>query len=147
MSRDDKKRYYWLKLKKDFFKRSDIKLIESMTNGKEYILFYLKLLCESVEDDGILRFNETIPYDINMLSVVTDTNVDIVRSAMELFQKLGMVALIDNDTYYIKEVEKLVGHESHQTKRKRENREAKELDQAKSQVLPMSKDDLEDEPW
>ena len=33
------KRYYWLKLKKDFFKRHDIKIIEEMDNGKDYILF------------------------------------------------------------------------------------------------------------
>ena len=38
------KKYYWLKLKKDFFKRHDIQIIENMPNGKDYVLFYLKLL-------------------------------------------------------------------------------------------------------
>ena len=70
------KKYYWLKLQKDFFKRHDIQIIESMPNGKEYILFYLKLLAESVSHEGELRFSETIPYDEKMLSVVTNTNID-----------------------------------------------------------------------
>ena len=82
-----------------------------------------------------------------MLSVITDTNVDIVHAAMDIFQQLGMVALMDSDTYYMTEVEKLVGHESHQTKRKRENKKAKELEQAKEQALPAVEPFVEDEPW
>ena len=53
-------RYYWLKLKRDFFKRHDIKIVEQMPNGKDYILFYLKLLCESVDHEGNLRFSDEI---------------------------------------------------------------------------------------
>ena len=75
-------RYYWIKLKRDFFKRHDIRIIEEMQNGKDYILFYLKLLCESVDHDGNLRFSEQIPYSEQMLSVITNTNLDIVRSAI-----------------------------------------------------------------
>jgi hypothetical protein len=44
------KRYYWLKLKRDFFKRHDIKIIEAMPNGKDYVLFYLKLLVVGIND-------------------------------------------------------------------------------------------------
>ena len=46
MAARDKERYYWLKLKRDFFKRHDIRVIEDMPNGKEYVLFYLKLMVE-----------------------------------------------------------------------------------------------------
>ncbi len=38
------KKYYWLKLKEDFFERDEIKIIESQKNGKDYINFYFKLL-------------------------------------------------------------------------------------------------------
>ena len=57
------KKYYWLKLQKDFFKRHDIRVLEEQENGKDYVLFYLKLLLESVSHEGHLRFNDTIPYD------------------------------------------------------------------------------------
>lgn len=103
------KRYYWLKLKRDFFKRHDIRIIEAMPNGKDYILFYLKLLLESVDHDGALRFSDTIPYNEEMLSVVTNTNVDIVRSAMKLFTELEMVDVLDEGTIFMNEVQALIG--------------------------------------
>ena len=103
------KKYYWIKLKRDFFKRHDIKIIESMPNGKDYILFYLKLLCESVDHEGNLRFSEQIPYNEEMLSVITNTNIDIVRSAIKVFTELNMMDLLDDGTYYLNEVNKMIG--------------------------------------
>lgn len=102
-------KFYWLKLKKDFFKRHDIKIIESMPNGKDYILFYLKLLCESVAHEGNLRFSEQIPYNEEMLSVITNTNVDVVRSAIKIFTELNMMEIMDDGTYFMNEVNKMIG--------------------------------------
>lgn len=116
------KRYYWLRLKRDFFKRHDIQIIENMPNGKDYILFYLKLLCESVDHEGNLRFSEQIPYDENMLATITNTNVDIVRSAITVFSQLQMIEVMDDGTYYMKEVCKMIGSETYWAKRKREQR-------------------------
>ena len=106
------KKYYWLKLKRDFFKRHDIRIIEEMPNGKDYILFYLKLLLESIDHEGSLRFSDTIPYNEQMLSVVTNTNIDIVRSAMKLFIDLNMMTVFDDLTIYMNEVDKLIGSET-----------------------------------
>lgn len=117
------KKYYWLKLKKDFFKRHDIKIIESMPNGKDYILFYLKLLVESVDHDGNLRFNDTIPYDENMLAVITNTNIDIVKSAMRIFTELKMIDVMEDNTIFMKEVEKMLGSETYWADQKRKNRQ------------------------
>lgn len=122
MAEKDKK-YYWLKLKRDFFKRHDIQIIESMPNGKDYILFYLKLLCESVDHDGNLRFNEEIPYNEQMLSTITNTNIDIVRSAIKVFTSLKMMEIMDDGTYYMNEVTKMLGSETYWAQKKREQRE------------------------
>lgn len=103
------KRFYWLKLKRDFFKRHDIQIIEDMPNGKEYILFYLKLLCESVDHDGSLRFSEQIPYNENMLATITRTNVDIVRAAIQVFTGLNMMEIMDDGTFFMSEVHKMLG--------------------------------------
>ena len=119
----DNKKYYWLKLKRDFFKRHDIRIIEKMPNGKDYILFYLKMLLESIDHEGNLRFSDTIPYDNNMLSVITDTNIDIVKSAMELFVGLNMVEVLDDNTIYMNEVEKLIGSETRWAEKKRLQRQ------------------------
>ena len=103
------KKYYWLKLKRDFFKRHDVRIIEELPNGKEYLLFYLKLLVESIDHEGELRFSDTIPYNEQMLSVITNTNIDVVRSAMKLFVELKMIEVLADSTIYIEEVNKLVG--------------------------------------
>ena len=113
------KKYYWLKLKRDFFKRHDIRIIEEMPNGKDYVLFYLKLLLESIDHGGELRFNETIPYNEQMLSVITSTNIDLVRSAMKVFIQLKMVEMLDDETIYMTEVKKMTGTETAWAEKKR----------------------------
>lgn len=112
MAEYNKERFYWLKLKRDFFKRHDIQIIEAMPNGKDYVLFYIKLMVESIDHEGELRFSDTIPYNEQMLSVVTNTNIDIVRSAIKLLTELGIVEVMDDKTLYLKEVKALIGSQS-----------------------------------
>ena len=123
MSARDKERYYWLKLDKNFFKRHDIKVLEGMPNGKEYVLFYLKLMLESVDHEGALRFNEWIPYNEEMLSAVTNTNIDVVRVAVRILEQYGMLEVFDDKTLYLRHVAELLGSETYAAKRKREQRE------------------------
>ena len=119
----ESKKYFWLKLKRDFFKRHDIQIIESMPNGKDYILFYLKLLCESVDHEGNLRFSDEIPYNEQMLATITHTNPDIVKSAIKVFTELHMMEILDDGTLYMNEVNKMLGYETEWAKKKREYRE------------------------
>ena len=128
------KRYYWLKLKRDFFKRHDIRIIEEMPNGKEYLLFYLKLLVESIDHEGELRFSDTIPYNEQMLAVITNTNIDVVRSAMKLFVELKMIDVQDDATIYMAEVNKLIGSEWTSTERVRKLRENRKALQCNANV-------------
>ena len=122
------KKYYWLKLKRDFFKRHDIQIIEAMPNGKDYILFYLKLLCESVDHEGNLRFSDQIPYNEQMLSTITNTNVDIVKTAIKIFTELKMMDVLDDGTYFMNEVQKMIGCETEWAQKKRDWRERKRLE-------------------
>lgn len=144
------KKYYWLRLKKDFFKRHDIQIIEAMDNGKDYILFYLKMLVESVDHEGNLRFNNTIPYNEKMLATITNTNIDIVRSAMKVFTELNMIEMLEDKTIYMKEVEKMLGTETYWAEQKRKQREnqKKEIGQCPNNVLlesNVSKQEIEKE--
>lgn len=120
-------KYYWLKLHRDFFKRHDIQIIEDMPNGKDYILFYLKLLVESIDHEGNLRFSDTIPYNEDMLATITRTNVDIVRAAMKVFTELGMITIYADATIYMSEVAKMIGCETRWAEKKRHQRELPEL--------------------
>lgn len=143
MAARDKERYYWLKLDRGFFKRHDIAVIEDMPNGKDYVLFYLKLMLESVDHEGALRFSDTIPYNEQMLASVTRTNVDIVRSALRMFEDLGMVEVFDDKTLFMTEVAKLLGSETYAAKRQRELREknrAGDIVACLSPVCPQEKE-------
>ena len=123
----DAKKYYWLKLKRDFFKRHDIRIIEEMPNGKDYILFYLKLLLESIDHEGTLRFSDAIPYNEQMLAVITNTNIDLVRSAMKIFTELNMMEIFDDGTLFMAEVNKMIGSETEWAQKKRLYREQQAL--------------------
>lgn len=119
----ESKKYYWLKLHRDFFKRHDVKIIKDQKNGAEYLLFYLNLLTESIDHEGMLRFSELIPYDEKMLSTITDTNIDIVRSAVTLFTNLGLIEIFDDKTIFMTEVQKMIGAETEYAIKKRAYRE------------------------
>ena len=124
-------KFYWLKLKKGFFKRHDIQIIEAMPNGKEYVLFYLKLLVESIDHEGELRFSETIPYNVEMLSTITNTNCDTVWNALKVFAEFGMIEVLEDKTVFMVEVRKMLGSaaDNDAANRKRRQRE-REKEQA-----------------
>lgn len=133
----ENKKYYWLKLHKDFFKRHEIRIIEDMPNGKDYILFYLKLLVESISHNGNLRFSDTIPYNEQMLATITNTNVDIVKAAMQIFLELNMIEVLDDATIYMLETENLIGSESDSAHRVREYRQRQSALQCNTTVTPV----------
>ena len=143
MAARDKERYYWLKLHKDFFKRHDISVVEDMPNGKDYVLFYLKLMLESVDHEGALRFSDTIPYSETMLASVTRTNVDIVRSALKIFIELGMIEVFDDQTLFMKQVADLLDSETYAAKRQRELRKSNSSGDIVAQLSPVCRQEID----
>ncbi len=113
------KRFIWLKLQHDFFNRDEIRIIESQPNGKDYIIFYLKLMLKSINDNGKLLFKDTIPYTPEMLASITNTSIDTVRVAIDAFVKLDLITLLDDGALFMQEVQKLVGSETPDAERKR----------------------------
>ena len=123
----DQKKYYWLKLKRDFFKRHDTRIIETMENGEKYLLFYMKLLVESIDHEGRLRFSDTIPYNEKMLATITNTDVDIVRTAVKVFIELEMMSQMDDGTLHMAQVETMIGDETEWAEKKRIYRQEKKI--------------------
>lgn len=116
------KHKYWLKFYKDFLKSPQMKVIRKMPNGAEYILLYMALMLESIESVGHLRFSDNVPYNNDMLSSVTDTNIDIVRTGMKLFEELGMIQILPDKTIFLPDVPKLTGKECDSASRVRKYR-------------------------
>lgn len=125
-------KFYWLKLKRDFFKRHDVRIIKAMPNGRDYILLYLQLLLESIDHEGTLRFSETIPYSDEMLSVITETDINVVKEAKKLFVELNLMQILEDQTICMCEVEKLIGstvdnENANRQRRYREKQKSKTL--------------------
>lgn len=105
-------KFYWLKLKKDFFKRHDVLYIRSLPQGDEIVLFYLQLMLESVDHEGELRFNEYIPYNYSMLASITNSSQDLVETAMQQLRALGLVEIEEDQTIRLPKVVKMIGSAS-----------------------------------
>lgn len=119
----DGKRYYWLRLKKDFFQQHQIKVLKALPNGRLYALIYLELLAESTSHDGELRFSKMLPYDTVTLASVLDEDKDNLEKAIETLERLELVDILDDGTIYMTEIQKLIGSETGSAQRKREYRQ------------------------
>lgn len=141
------KRYYWLKLKQDFFEDDTIKFIEEQENGIRYSNFYLKLCLKSLKTEGklIRLVGETlIPYDINSLSKLTGVDFDTVRSAMTLFEKIGLIKLMESGEIYLSQINELIGSETEKAQVMRRIRaENKEKGNNVTTMLPKCYTDID----
>jgi len=72
-----------------------------MPNGDKYLLFYMKLLCEGVGNNGNLRLNEKVPYNEIMLSVITNTDTDTVKNAMIILKNESLLSVDCDGTIII----------------------------------------------
>lgn len=109
------KRYYWLKLKEDFFEDDTMRYIEEQENGIAYENFYLKLCLKSLRNDGaVVRLvgERWIPYDVKALSDITRVPLKTVKNAMVLFQKIGLVEVKDDGTIFMKAINEMIGKET-----------------------------------
>ena len=142
MSDKQKKRYYWLKLKEDFFEEDTIAWLEEQPNGKEYCLIYLKLCLKSLKSDGLLARtvgNMMIPYDAETLAKITNSSSDTIKVAMDLFDKIGLIQVMETGEIYLNQLNELVGTETEYAKQKRLQR-AKE----KQLTIGQSQDVVQD---
>lgn len=145
----ESKKYYWLKLKSDFFDDDTIKFIEEQENGIKYSNFYLKLCLKSLKTDGklIRLVGETlIPYDINSLSKLTGVEFDTVRSAMQLFESIGLIKVLESGEIYLSQIDELIGSETDKAQMMRRLRAERKLDGNNvTQMLPEKEIDIEKE--
>ena len=119
----DNKKYYYLKLKEDFFDNEEMKVLESMKNGVEYQNVYLKMCLLSLKSDGALLFKNMLPYSIEMLSSVLRVNIDTIKTAVEIFQKIGLITVTDTETIYMTDIQTLVGQSSTEAERVKKYRQ------------------------
>lgn len=119
------KKYYWIKLKTDFFDLETIDWLISQKNGCEYVVLYQKLCLLTANKGGELvsSIGEIImPYDANKIARDTKFSFDTVVVALELFRKIGLIYEQENGILKIPYVDNIVGSETEYAEKKREYR-------------------------
>lgn len=122
----DNKRYYWIKLKTDFFNQQTIDFLLSQKNGCEYIVLYQMLCLNTANNNGEMcsKIGEMIvPYNVE--KIVRDTkyfDFDTVTIALGLFKKLGLIYEEKDKILKITNFNEMIGSETSSAKRVREYR-------------------------
>ncbi|MFQ7197508.1 MAG: phage replisome organizer N-terminal domain-containing protein, partial [Lawsonibacter sp.] len=118
----DNRKYYYLKLKENYFDEDAIVLLESMQDGILYSNILLKLYLKSLKNGGKLQLDENIPYTAQMIATITRQQVGTVERALQIFLKLGLVEPLQNGALYMSNIELLIGQSSTEGERKRRAR-------------------------
>lgn len=117
---------YWIKLKEDFADSDILRYIEELDNGAEYCWFYTKLCLKSCKSNGVLvrMFGDVIiPYDAKSIALLTNTKIDTVRVALEIFKKFKLVEVLENGELFITRINEMLGKETNKAELMRRKRE------------------------
>ena len=118
----DNKKYYYLKLRENFFDNDDVAILESMPDGILYSNILLKLYLRSLKNNGKLMFNDRIPYNAQMLSTITRQPVAVVEKSVGIFKEMGLIEVLDNGAIYMLDIQNFIGSSNTEADRKREYR-------------------------
>lgn len=122
----EQNKFFWIKLKTDFFDQSAIDFIMSQENGCQYIVLYQMLCLKTANNNGEMytKIGEVImPYDVK--KIVRDTkyfDIDTVTIALELFRRLDLIYEEKDGMLRISNFETMVGSEVASTHAQRQKR-------------------------
>ena len=114
----ENRKYYFLKLKEDFFDQREIVVLEGSKDGILYVNILLKLYLKSLQHNGKLLLNEQTPLSAEMIALLTRHEIGTVERAMRAFMQLGLVEVLEDSTYYMPEIEHMTGKGSSEGERK-----------------------------
>ena len=136
---NDNKRYYWIKLKTDFFNQETIDFLLSQKNGCEYIVLYQMLCLHTANNNGEMcsKIGEMIvPYNVD--KIVRDTkyfDFDTVTIALGLFKQLGLIYEEEDKILKITNFNEMVGSEAINPNAQRQKRFRERQKQLKLSVI------------
>ena len=131
----ENKKYYFLKLKEDFFDQREIVVLEGSKDGVLYVNILLKLYLKSLQHDGKLLLNEMTPLSAEMIALLTRHEIGTVERAIRAFMQLGLVEVLEDNTYYMPEIQEMTGKGSSDAERKTLNQRYLALKEGKTPLL------------
>ena len=121
----ENKKYYFLKLKEVFFDQREIVVLEGSKDGILYVNILLKLYLKSLQHNGKLLLNEMTPLSAEMIALLTRHEVGTVERAMRAFMQLGLVEVLEDNIFYMPEIQEMTGKGSSDGERKARYRRQK----------------------
>ncbi len=118
----DNRKYYYLKVKENYFGEDAIVLLESMKDGVLYSNILLESYLKSLKNGGKLQLDENILYTAQMIATITRQQVGTVERALQILMKLGLVEPLQDGALYMSNIELLIGQSSTEGERKRRAR-------------------------
>ncbi|UBH14119.1 phage replisome organizer N-terminal domain-containing protein [Macrococcus armenti] len=108
------KRYFWLKLKEDFFNQKEIKLLRKIAGGDTYTIIYLKLLLLSLKNDGKIYFDGLTDEFSEEIALEIDESVENVQVTMQFLQQKGLIAFDTEhqDEFELTNIASMIGSET-----------------------------------
>lgn len=116
------KRYFWLKLKEDFFGSKRIKKLRNMAGGDTYLIIYLKLQLKAMKTDGIIQFDHLEDNIMDELALDLDEKPDDVAATLIYLTHCGLAETSDQESFYFPYAVENVGSENSSAARVREYR-------------------------
>lgn len=130
----ENKKYYWLKLKEDFFDDKYIKALRKLPDGEALVIVYLKMQLKSLKTEGFIQYDHILPSAEEELALVLDENVNIVRLTLNAIVNMGLVERWENDTLYMVAMQNLIGSETAAAERVRKHRQKQKMLQCNTKV-------------
>jgi len=130
-------RYYWIKLKEDFWDLPEIDWLQDQEKGCEYIVLYQKLCTLTANNNGELsrKVGEmVIAYDVKKIAALTRFDFDTVAVALELYKKIGLIYQKENGLLAIANIGEMVGSEAESAARVRKFRNKQKALQCNANV-------------
>lgn len=119
-----KRRFFWLKLKNDFFDAKEIKKLRRIAGGDTFTIIYLKMLLKSITNEGRLYFEGVEDNFIEELALDIDEEVDNVKVTVLFLQKQGLLLTCDDVEYTLPQAVENVGSEGVSAERMRRMRQS-----------------------
>lgn len=139
------KRYYWLKLMKDFFTNPKIKKLRKLAGGDTFTIIYLKLQLLSLDNEGVLIFQGIENTFEEEMALTIDEDVENVSVTLNYLISQNLMEVLSKTEYLLTETQCLIGSESSVTKRVRKHREQKALQCNANETICNTEIDIEKE--
>lgn len=131
----ENKKYYWLKLKEDFFRDKEIKKLRKIAGGDTYTIIYLKLQLLSLKREGKLIFENLEDSFAEEMALELDESTENVKMTLLYLQKCGLIEEVADNEYMLPQTMKSIGTETQGAERMRRCRENKQVSQCDGQAL------------